>query len=80
MALDPLDPEQEFVFIPDGTNHRVWTLNRETLEVVYSWGRAGRQPGQFDWLHNLEFDSKGNIYTSEVQTGQRIQKFVRLPN
>jgi DNA-binding beta-propeller fold protein YncE len=78
MALDPLDPQQEFLFVPDGTNNKVWTLDRETLEVVYSWGRGGRQPGQFDWLHNLEFDSQGNIYTSEVQTGHRIQKFVRL--
>jgi DNA-binding beta-propeller fold protein YncE len=80
VALDPLDPSQEFLFIPDGTNKKVWTLNRETLEVVYSWGRGGRAPGQFDWLHNLEFDSQGNIYTSEVQTGHRIQKFLRLGN
>ena len=80
VAFDPLDPSQEFIFVPDGTNKKVWTLNRETLEVVYSWGRGGRAPGQFDWLHNLEFDSQGNIYTSEVQTGHRIQKFVRFPN
>ena len=80
VALDPLDPTQEFLFIPDGTNKKVWVLNRETLEVVYSWGRGGRAPGQFDWLHNLEFDSQGNIYTSEVQTGHRIQKFLRLGN
>jgi DNA-binding beta-propeller fold protein YncE len=78
VALDPLDPEQRFIFVPDGTNNRIWTLDRETLEPVYSWGRGGRQPGQFDWLHNLEFDSEGNIYTSEVQTGHRIQKFLRM--
>ena len=78
MALDPLDPSQRFLFVPDGTNNRIWILDRDSLEPVYSWGRGGRQPGQFDWLHNLEFDSDGNIYTTEVQTGHRIQKFVRL--
>jgi len=78
MALDPLDPDQRYLYVPDGTNNRIWILDRETLEVVYSWGRGGKQPGQFDWLHNLEFDSDGNIYTTEVQTGHRVQKFVRL--
>ena len=79
VVLDPLDPAQRFLYVPDGTNHKVWTLDRETLQPVHSWGRAGRQPGQFDWLHNLEFDSQGNIFTAEVQTGHRIQKFNRLP-
>ena len=78
VVFDPLDEEQEFIYVPDGTNKKVWTLNRETLEPVYSWGRGGRLPGQFDWLHNLEFDSDGNMYTSEVQTGHRIQKFNRI--
>ncbi|MSR20372.1 MAG: hypothetical protein EXR91_05270 [Gemmatimonadetes bacterium] len=79
VVLDPLDPEQRFLYVPDGTNHKVWTLDRETLQPVHSWGRAGRAPGQFDWLHNMEFDSQGNAFTAEVQTGHRIQKFNRLP-
>jgi DNA-binding beta-propeller fold protein YncE len=78
VVLDPLDAEQRFIYVPDGTNHKVWALDRATLQPVYSWGRAGRQPGQFDWLHNLEFDSQGNAYTAEVQTGHRIQKFNRI--
>lgn len=78
VAFDPLDTEQRFIYVPDGTNNKVWALDRGTLEPVYSWGRGGGQPGQFDWLHNLEFDSRGNIYTSEVQTGHRVQKFLRV--
>ncbi len=76
--LDPLDPEQRFLYIPDGTNNKVWVLDRETLEPVYSWGTGGRQAGQFDWLHYMAFDSEGNLYTGEVQTGHRLQKFIRL--
>lgn len=78
IEFDPLDTEQRFLYIPDGTNNRVWTLDRETLEPVYSWGRGRIQPGQFDWLHYIAFDSQGNMYTGEVQTGHRVQKFVRL--
>jgi DNA-binding beta-propeller fold protein YncE len=80
VALDPLDPAERYLYVPDGTNKKVWVLDRESLKPLYSWGRGGRQPGQFDWLHNLEFDAKGTMYTSEVQTGHRIQRFVRLPS
>ena len=45
---------------------------------MYSWGQGRVQPGQFDWLHYMDFDSQGNMYTGEVQTGHRVQKFVRL--
>jgi hypothetical protein len=29
-------------------------------------------------LHNIAIDLQGNIYSSEVNTGQRFQKFRRL--
>ncbi len=31
--------------------------------------------GEFHWVHNLAIDSKGNLYTTEVDTGKRAQKF-----
>jgi hypothetical protein len=33
--------------------------------------------GDFHWLHQVSLDSKGNIFTGEVDTGKRIQKFIR---
>jgi len=78
VQFDPLDTEQRFIYVPDGTNNKVWTLDRATGEVVYSWGRGRIQAGQFDWLHYMAFDSQGNLFTGEVQTGHRVQKFVRL--
>jgi len=39
---------------------------------------VGRQVGQFTALHNIAVDRQGNIYTAEVNTGQRVQKFRRL--
>ena len=53
----------------------VWTLLRKTGEILDRFGRNGRNAGQFHWVHNLAVDSKGNIYTAEVDTGKRVQKF-----
>lgn len=72
------DAEQQWMYIPDGTNNTVWVLDRESLEVVQNFGRGGRAPGQFDWVHNLGVDSRGNLYTSEVMDGHRVQKFGRV--
>ncbi len=54
------------------------TLARDTGDVVASWGRAGRMAGMFKWVHNIAINSKGNLYTAEVGTGRRAQKFKRL--
>ena len=48
---------------------------RETGEVVGTIGQQGRNAGQFHWVHNIAVDSKGKVYTSEVGTGSRMQKF-----
>ncbi len=70
-----IDPKQTFLFNADGANNEVRTLVRETGEVVAAFGRNGRNAGEFHWVHNLAVDSKGNIYTTEVDTGKRAQKF-----
>jgi hypothetical protein len=70
------DRHQKYLFNADGSNQYVWMLLRETGQILDRFGRNGRNAGQFHWVHNLAVDSKGNIYTSEVDTGKRIQKFV----
>jgi hypothetical protein len=32
--------------------------------------------GYFHWIDAIAVDSKGNLYTGEVETGKRIQKFI----
>jgi DNA-binding beta-propeller fold protein YncE len=76
LELSP-DAEQTWVFIPDGTNMKVWILERETLEVAGAFGRGGRFAGQFNWVHSVAVDSEWNLYVTEVNTGKRVQKFVR---
>ena len=36
---------------------------------------AHRVAGQFDQPHGIAVDSKGNIYTGEVDNANRVQKF-----
>jgi hypothetical protein len=46
--------------------------------VLSKTGRGGRQAGEFTAVHSLAVDSKGNIYTGEVDAGMRLQKFSRV--
>lgn len=69
------DPEQQWLYLADGTNHKVWIMRRSDLEVVGSFGRGGRQLGQMLRPHGMSVDSKGNIYVGEASTGRRVQRF-----
>jgi streptogramin lyase len=69
------DPDQEFLYMADGTNHKIWILRRGDMEVVGEFGHPGRQAGQFLRPHGISVDSRGNIYVGEASTGRRIQKF-----
>jgi DNA-binding beta-propeller fold protein YncE len=70
------DPEQRFLYVASRSPARIWVLDRRTLELLDSFGRPGIAPGEFAVLHHMTTDSKGNLYTSEVQDGRRVQKFV----
>ena len=70
------DPQQKYIFLADGSNEKIHILDRESLQVLTSFGDGGRQPGQFYAVHSIATDSKGNIFTTETYRGQRVQKFV----
>ena len=69
------DRRQTFLYNADGENNYVWILRRADDEILTTFGRNGRYAGQFHWVHNLVVDSRGNMYTAEVDTGKRAQKF-----
>ncbi len=70
------DPEQRFLYLADGKNMKVYIMDRQSLEILTSFGDGGRQPGQFFAVHSIATDSRGNIYTTETYEGKRVQKFV----
>jgi DNA-binding beta-propeller fold protein YncE len=70
------DAGQAYVYTADGENNHVWLLARVTGKVLSRFGRSGRYAGQLHWVHNLAVDSKGNVYTAEVDSAKRVQKFL----
>ena len=64
------------MLVGDGRNNVIWILNRSDGTVAGSFGHNGRNAGQFHWVHQAVLDSQGNLYTGEVDTGKRIQKFI----
>ena len=50
-------------------------LDRQTLEIVSTFGGAGHWAGQFYGAHNLAVNSKGDLFITETYEGKRVQKF-----
>jgi DNA-binding beta-propeller fold protein YncE len=75
LAFSP-DPQQQFIYVADQSNSHIHVVLRKTLEVVDSFGRRGGNAGEFQGLHHIAADSKGNLYTAEAQIGRRVQKLV----
>jgi DNA-binding beta-propeller fold protein YncE len=71
-----LDPGQKYMLVADPTNNVVWTLQRSDGKVIGTMGHDGRNAGQFHALHSIGLDSAGNLYTGEVESGKRLQKFI----
>ena len=70
------DPQQRYIYVADGKNARVYVIDRQSLELLTTFGDGGRQPGQFFAVHSIATDSRGNIFTTETYEGKRLQKFV----
>ena len=66
---------QPFLFINDGTNQLIYVLDRQTLEIVSTFGGHGHWAGQFYGAHNLAVNSKGDLFITETYEGKRVQKF-----
>jgi DNA-binding beta-propeller fold protein YncE len=70
------DPQQTYLYLADGQNERVYVVERQTLQLLTSFGDGGRLPGQWFGVHSIAVDSKGNVYTTETYEGKRVQRFI----
>jgi hypothetical protein len=73
LAFSP-DAQQQFLYVANLADSQIVVLDRKTLQTVSTFGRNGAAPGEFQTLHHLAVDSKGNIYTAEIGRGRRAQK------
>jgi DNA-binding beta-propeller fold protein YncE len=70
------DPDQKFMYVADYGNSHIVVVDRKSLKVLYQFGVRSAKPGDFQGIHNIAVDSKGNLYTAEVAPGARAQRFV----
>jgi DNA-binding beta-propeller fold protein YncE len=75
VAFSP-DAQQQFFYVPDGSNKKVQIVDRKTLEVVgFFGGHGGHGVGEFFHIHSIVTDSKGNVYMGEVNNGRRVLRW-----
>jgi hypothetical protein len=79
LAFSP-DPAQRFLFTTNEDNSQIEMLDRVTGQHLGSFGYgAGTFPGQFQHVHGIAVDSRGNIYTAETGGGMRVQRWRSAP-
>jgi sugar lactone lactonase YvrE len=81
------DPEQRFMYVAENETDHLVVVDRKSLEVLYQFGKKSAipgsrtqltaiSPGEFQGIHYLAVDSKGNLYTSDVDSGNRVQRWM----
>jgi hypothetical protein len=74
-AFSP-DKKQQFLYVVDSGLMRVVIFDRATMTQIGAFGMKGSKPGEFDIVHHMAADSKGNLYTAEIVNQRRAQRFV----
>jgi DNA-binding beta-propeller fold protein YncE len=74
-AFSP-DRNQQFLYVVDSGPMRVVVFDRATMTQIGAIGMRGPKPGDFDIVHHMAADSKGNLYTAEIVTNRRAQRLV----
>ncbi len=74
------DKAQTFMFVTDGADEMLWTLDHASGQILSGLGRPGHQLGDFSYLHTIAVDSKDNLFVGETVNGRRIQKFRGVGN
>ena len=74
-AFSP-DSHQQFLYVVDSGPMRIVIFDRHTMAQIGSIGMKGAEAGEFDIVHHMAADSKGNLYTAEIVNQRRAQKLV----
>lgn len=69
------DQAQRLMFVINQNNAQIDVYERNSGKKLESFGRPGSFPGQFNQVHGIAVDSKGNVYLDENR-GRRVHKFM----
>jgi hypothetical protein len=69
------DKDQKYLYVADGRDEMIWTVDRQSGKTVSGFGRLGHMAGEFTYLHTMAMNSKGDVFTGETIGGRRVQKF-----
>ena len=74
-AFSP-DRKQQLLYVVDSGPMRVVIFDRQTMTQIGVIGMRGKAAGEFDIVHHMAADSKGNLYTAEIVNNHRAQRFI----
>jgi DNA-binding beta-propeller fold protein YncE len=74
-AFSP-DRRQQYLYVVDSGPMQIAIFDREKMVEIGRVGMRGPQPGEFDIIHHMATDSKGNLYGAEIVTNRRAQRLV----
>jgi DNA-binding beta-propeller fold protein YncE len=70
------DRDQRLIYVTDGEEQLLWTITHRDGRTLGSYGRPGHMAGDFTYVHTVDVDSRGDIYTAETVGGRRVQRFL----
>jgi hypothetical protein len=74
-AFSP-DGKQQYLYVVDSGPMQIVIYDREKMVEIGRVGIRGPKVGEFDIIHHMATDSKGNLYGAEIVTNRRAQRFV----
>ncbi|HET9271477.1 MAG TPA: hypothetical protein VFO31_25040, partial [Vicinamibacterales bacterium] len=69
------DNAQRFLYLADYGNSHIVVMDRKTLTILYQFGTRSASAGDFQGIHHLAANSKGDLVAVEVAPGNRVQRF-----
>jgi DNA-binding beta-propeller fold protein YncE len=67
-------PDGTKLYVADSKEHKIHVFDRETAELLFSFGGRGEGEGEFQFPTSLAFDAEGNLLVVD-QLNSRMQTF-----
>jgi hypothetical protein len=71
-------PPHQILYSADAFPGRIYKLSLDG-KVLGMFGKSGKQPGQFGWIHEMACPSENELYVAEL-LNWRVQKLILEPN